>query len=36
LKLKYDEVLSIFAFKFNLRHYNLAVVQWLFENGCPW
>jgi hypothetical protein len=28
LKLKHDKLLSNFGFKFNLRHYNLAVLQW--------
>ena len=30
LKLKYDELLSSFAFKFNLRRYTLAETQSMF------
>jgi hypothetical protein len=33
LKLKRDILLSIFAFKFNLRHYIKAVNAWLGPTG---
>jgi hypothetical protein len=36
LKLQYDEPLSNFGFKLNLRRYNLDVLQWAREHDCPW
>jgi hypothetical protein len=36
LKLKCDEPLSNVAFNFNVRRYNLAVLNWLRDQGCPW
>jgi hypothetical protein len=36
LKLKYDDLLSRFAFNLNLRPCSLDVLQWLRERRCPW
>ena len=36
MKLQNDEPLLKFAFKFNLRRYNLDVLKWARERDCPW